>query len=108
VARNDIVQEVDGGVIVSVHVQPRAGRTEITGRHGDALKIRVAAPPVDGRATDAARLALAGALEVAPAAVELVSGASSRLKRFRVTGLAVDVAVGRVEALVAPRDDRNG
>ncbi|MEP7153285.1 MAG: DUF167 domain-containing protein, partial [Nitrospira sp.] len=41
-----------GGVTISVHVQPRASRTESAGIHGDALKIRVAAPPADGAAND--------------------------------------------------------
>lgn len=73
--------------MLHVHVLPRAGKTEITGRHGDALRIRVAAPPVDGRATEAARRAVADALGVAPSAVTLVGGERSRLKRFRITGL---------------------
>jgi uncharacterized protein len=105
-----IVREVDGGVVVAVHVQPRAGRTQIAGRHGDALRIRVAAPPVEGRATEAARLALAEALGVAPPTVTLVTGESSRLKRFRVEGVAAADAAARLADLVTPRtggDDRN-
>ena len=105
-----IVREVDGGVVVAVHVQPRAGRTQITGRHGDALKIRVAAAPVEGRATEAARVALAEALGVAPATVTLVTGESSRLKRFRIQGMAATEAQARVGDLLSPRaagDDRN-
>lgn len=81
-----------------MHVLPRSGRTEIVGRHGDALKVRVAAPPVDGEATDAARAALAAALGVAPTAVTIVGGARSRLKRLRVAG--VDVAAA--DRLLAP------
>jgi uncharacterized protein (TIGR00251 family) len=78
--------------VVHVHVLPRSGRTEIVGRHGDALKVRVTAPPVDGRATDAARVALAEALGVASSTVVVVSGERSRLKRLRVGGLdAVEV-----------------
>ena len=84
-----------------VHVLPRAGRTEIVGRHGDALKVRVAAPPVDGRATDAARTALAAALGVPPAAVTVVAGERSRLKRLRVAGL--DAATGGSPARPVPR-----
>jgi uncharacterized protein (TIGR00251 family) len=94
------VTAVDGGVTVSVHVQPRAGRTQITGRHGDALKIRVAAPPVEGRATEAARVALAAALRVPAATVTLVAGERSRLKRFRVDGLAEADARDRIAALL--------
>ncbi len=73
--------------MVHLHVLPRSGRTEIVGRHGDALKVRVAAPPVDGRATEAARIALAEALGVAPSTVTVVTGERSRLKRLRVAGL---------------------
>lgn len=81
-----------------VHVQPRAGTSGIAGRHGDALKIRVAAPPADGRATDAARAVLAAALGVGPAAVTLVSGERSRLKRFTVQGVSEHDAVHRLLA----------
>jgi uncharacterized protein (TIGR00251 family) len=93
----------DGTVIVAVHVQPRSGTTAITGRHGDALRIRVAAPPVDGRATEAARRALADALGVSATAVELASGERSRLKRFRVEGLALAEARVRIAAILAER-----
>jgi uncharacterized protein (TIGR00251 family) len=96
-----IVTAVEGGVVIAVHVQPRAGQTQLTGRHGDALKIRVAAPPVEGRATEAARAALADALGVAPSSVTLVAGERSRLKRFRVDGLAEPDARARVAALLA-------
>ena len=85
----DGVVEGDGDdAIVHVHVQPRAGRSELVGRHGKALKVRVTAPPVDGRANAATAAVLAAALRVAPSRVVLVSGAQSRIKRFRVTGLA--------------------
>jgi uncharacterized protein (TIGR00251 family) len=82
--------------LIHVHVQPRAGRTEIVGRHGNALKIRVTAPPVDGRATDAAARVLAGALGVAVRDVRLESGAASRLKRFRVVGVPAAAVAERL------------
>jgi uncharacterized protein len=74
-------------VVVHVHVLPRSGRTEIVGRHGDALKVRVTAPPVDGQATEAARVAVAAALGVAASTVTVVGGERSRMKRLRVAGL---------------------
>ena len=98
---DQIVSACDGGVIVAVHVQPRSGATAITGRHGDALRIRVTAPPVDGRATEAARRALADALDVSATTVELVSGERSRLKRFRVDGLTLDEARDRITGILA-------
>ena len=88
--------------MLHVHVLPRAGKTEITGRHGDALRIRVAAPPVDGRATEAARLAVADALGVTPSAVTLARGERSRLKRFRITGLTGAEAAERVRPFLDP------
>jgi len=101
VTRDNIVTAADDGVVVEVHVQPRSGATAITGRHGDALRIRVTAPPVDGRATEAARRALADALDVSAATVELVSGERSRLKRFRVDGLSLDEARDRIAGILA-------
>jgi uncharacterized protein (TIGR00251 family) len=77
----------DGNVIVSVHVQPGARDNRVMGLHGDALKVRVTAPPVDGKANQAVATLLATVLD---ASVELVGGASSRRKRFRVTGASED------------------
>lgn len=73
---------------VPVRVRPGASRTAVGGRHdgprGPALVIAVQAPPVDGRATEAARRALAGALGVRPSAVVLRTGATSRDKVFAI------------------------
>ena len=74
-------------MVVHVHVLPRSGRTEIVGRHGDALKVRVTAAPVAGQATEAARLAVAAALGVAASTVTVVGGERSRMKRLRVADL---------------------
>ena len=82
--------------MVHVHVQPRAGRTEVVGRHGNALKIRVTAPPVDGRATAAAARVLADAVGVPVRDVRLESGASSRLKRFRILGVDASATAARL------------
>ena len=91
-----IVEAAGDDTIVHVHVQPRSGRTEIAGRHGDAVKIRVTAAPVDGKATEAAARTLAAGLGVSPSRVRLESGATSRLKRFRV----VDLDAHEVERLL--------
>lgn len=77
----------DGNVIVSVHVQPGARDNRVMGRHGDALRVRVTAPPVDGKANQAVTKLLT---ELLGADVALVGGASSRRKRFRVAGLSGD------------------
>jgi uncharacterized protein (TIGR00251 family) len=84
-------------VVLAVHVQPRAGRTAVVGRHGDALKVRVAAPPVDDRANRAMTELVAGVLDVPPTSVRLTSGERSRLKRVRVEGIDLDTAVERLE-----------
>ena len=75
------------GVLLAVHVQPGAGSTELVGRHGDALKIRVAAPPTGGRANDAVGGLLADLFGLDAAALVLTSGQTSRQKRFRLGDL---------------------
>ena len=88
-------REAGGAVLLTVHVQPGAKRTEVAGVHGDALKIRLAAPPVDGRANDCLLAFLAERLGVTRAAVELVSGATARRKRVRLAGVS-DAALERL------------
>ncbi len=85
-----------GEILLNLHVQPGARKTEIAGLHGDALKVRLAAPPVDGRANECLIEFIAGLLGVSRACVGLESGATSRRKRLRVRGAALE----RVEGLV--------
>jgi len=87
---SDLYDVEDDAVVLHVHVQPGAGRGAVVGRHGESLKVRVAAPPVEGRANDAAVALLAEALEVSVRDVELVSGARSRVKRFRIKGVTAE------------------
>ena len=93
---SDLYDESPDGVVLRIHVQPGAGRSAVVGRHGDALKVRVAAPPVEGRANEAARSLLADALGVPSDDVELTSGQSSRAKRFRLKGLDAEEAEKRL------------
>lgn len=78
--------EAEDAITLTVHVQPGAKRTEAAGLHGDALKIRLAAPPVDGQANEALIAFLAEAFGVPKRQVKLISGHASRSKRVRVIG----------------------
>jgi uncharacterized protein (TIGR00251 family) len=74
----------------SVRVQPRASRSEVVGLHGDALKVRLAAPPVDGAANEALVRLLAGLLDVPRSAVRIAGGLASRSKLVEVDGVAIE------------------
>ncbi|MBA2607805.1 MAG: YggU family protein [Actinobacteria bacterium] len=80
--------EEDGTAVVRLHVQPGAGKTAVVGRHGDAIKVRVAAPPEGGRANDAVVALVAQTFDVKLASVSLVSGQTSRAKRVQIDGVA--------------------
>lgn len=84
----DVTKE--GSVVLRIHVQPGAGRTAVVGRHGDALKVRVAAPPSGGRANEACAELVAGILGVKNSQVTLSGGESSRQKRLTVSGIEPD------------------
>ncbi len=80
----------DDAVVLQVHVQPGSGRSAVVGRHGTALKVRVAAPPVGGRANAACAELLAEEFGLKSAQVELVGGDTSRSKTFTLTGVDVE------------------
>ena len=80
------------GVRFAVHVQPRASRTEIVGAHGDAIKVRLLAPPVDGAANEALVDFLSERFAVPRRGVRIISGAQSRAKIVEIDGLSVDAA----------------
>jgi uncharacterized protein (TIGR00251 family) len=79
----------DGSITLTVHAQPGARHTEVAGVHGAALKIRVASPPVDGKANDELRRFLAEAFGVPRGNVTLVRGDASRQKTLRIVAPAL-------------------
>lgn len=87
------------GVVVAVHAQPGARRDEVVGRHGDALKVRVAAPAAGGQANAALAEVLADLFGCKPRQVRLVSGATSRQKRFEIAGTTLAEAEAALAAL---------
>jgi len=84
------------GVTLRLHIQPGAKKTEVVGLHGEALKIRLAAPPVDGKANACLLAFLADRFGVAKSAVSLLSGDSSRAKRVHVSGVTDAEAKARL------------
>ena len=91
-----MVQDTKAGAILSVHVQPKASTTECVGIHGDALKIRVAAPPVDGAANDELIRFLARSLSMPSMSIQIYSGASGRHKRVLVKGATAQFVLDRL------------
>lgn len=76
----------DGRITLTLHIQPGAKKTEFAGLHGDALKIRLAAPPVDGKANEALVKFVAETLNLPKSAVTLKSGQTSRRKVLELIG----------------------
>lgn len=88
---------VQGGVVtLSVKAQPRASRTEVAGLFGDELKIKVAAPPVDGAANQALIEFLAETLGVAKRDITLARGASASHKQFAISGVDAQTVASRL------------
>ena len=79
-----LVPDKKGGELLSVHVQPGARHTEAAGLHGDRLKVRLAAPPVDGKANAALVAWVAELFDVPRSSVTVVRGHTSRQKTLRI------------------------
>jgi len=92
------MREIPGGVEIDLWVQPRASRTAVVGLQGDAIKVRVAAPPVDGKANAELVRFLAKRLGVPRSAVDVVRGETGRRKTVRIAGLTAAEARTRLGA----------
>lgn len=89
----------DGRLTLTLHIQPGAKKTDVAGLHGDALKIRLAAPPVDGKANEALIKFLAERFRLPKSSITLKSGHTSRRKVLEIIGSSAD----ETSALLDPR-----
>ncbi len=90
------IHETSEGVTFAVKVHPRAKKNAITGELGDALKVSLTAPPVEGRANEACIEFFAKLLKVPRSSVTIASGQSSRNKVIRVSGLSAEEVRKRI------------
>lgn len=90
--------------ICMFHVQPRAKRTEIVGWHGDAIKIRLTAPPVNGAANEELVTYLADELGLTRSSIEIVGGRTARRKRVALTGVTREEVLDRLHLSQHPRN----
>jgi uncharacterized protein (TIGR00251 family) len=84
------IDEDTYGLKFNIYVQPRSSRNQVVGLHGDALKVKIKAPPVEGAANKMCMTVLAKALNVPKSSIEIVSGHNARTKRLLVQTARVD------------------
>ncbi|MFQ5900293.1 MAG: DUF167 domain-containing protein [Thermodesulfobacteriota bacterium] len=83
-----IIEDKEGYLIIKILVQPRASRKEIPGIQGDALKIRLTAPPVGEAANKQCITLLSKALGISKGRIEIIEGLKSRKKKLKISGIA--------------------
>jgi len=86
-----ISKQKDGSLWLSVYIQPGASKSEIVGPHGESLKIRIKAPPVEGKANETLIEFLSDLLGVSKRSVQVVKGELQRNKVVRVEGVSLEV-----------------
>lgn len=92
----DAIKPAGDGVRLTIQVQPRAKATQWSGVHGDAVKVRVAAPPVGGKANKALIEFVAGYFGVPKRAVSIVQGEKDRRKVLSIEGVSMEEAEARL------------
>ncbi|HMF90978.1 MAG TPA: DUF167 domain-containing protein [Candidatus Angelobacter sp.] len=97
------VNETSGGVTFTVKVHPRARKNAVTGVVGDALKLALTAPPLEGRANQAVVEFFAYLFEIPRASVTIASGETSRVKRILVAGVDRKTVEQRLNAILEDR-----
>ena len=97
------IRDTPRGASFAVRVQPRARKNAVLGEIGEALKIALTAPPVEGRANEACLSFLAELLKVPRSSITITAGESSRNKMIRVAGISAAEIAGRLQTAVPPR-----
>jgi uncharacterized protein (TIGR00251 family) len=97
------IRESAGAVTFAVRVHPRAKKSAVTGAHGEALKLSLTAPPVEGRANQAAVEYFAEVLRLPRSSITIAAGQTSRNKVVRITGVTADALRKRLQE-VLPSD----
>jgi len=92
------INETSQGVTFAVKVHPRAKKNAVAGELGDALKLSLTAPPIDGKANEACIEFLANLLKVPRSSVTIASGQTSRRKVVRVVGISREEALQRLDS----------
>lgn len=100
IQKDFIVPSGENACRISIHAVPRASKTEVCGMQGNALKLRLQAPPVDGKANKAISKYLAELLDIPARNVSIVVGDTGREKIFQVVGISADAARTKIEALL--------
>jgi uncharacterized protein (TIGR00251 family) len=95
------ISDTPTGATFSVRLHPRAKKNAITGTLGDALKISLTAPPVEGRANEACIEFLAGLLKLPRSSITIAAGQTSRNKLIRISGVSAAEAEARLRRIVA-------
>ena len=90
------IRNTPQGITFAVRVQPRARRNAVVGEMGDALKIALTAPPIEGRANEACIEFLAEFLKVPRSSVTIAAGETSRNKVIRIAGISADAVRRRI------------
>jgi len=94
------IHEAEGGVTFAIRVHPRAKKNAITGEFGDALKVSLTAPPVEGRANEACIEFFAELLRVPRSSVTIASGQTARNKVIRVAEVTSEYVRGRLSGFM--------
>ena len=91
-----IVSEKSGGCILKCWIQPRSSRNILVGVYGDALKISLSAPPVDGKANKELLKFLAKYFKLSQSSIQITAGESSRSKTILITGMDKDTIIKKL------------
>jgi uncharacterized protein (TIGR00251 family) len=83
-------QQTEKGVIISLYILPNAPKSQVIGEHNGALKIKIQAPPVDGKANEEIVRFLSKKLEISKSKIEILKGDKSKLKKVLIEGLSLE------------------